>query len=27
MRVKTWKPSLESIMETPEGLETERRAL
>ncbi|KAI5595267.1 hypothetical protein POPTR_003G140100v4 [Populus trichocarpa] len=27
MKVKTWKPSLESIMETPEGLETERRAL
>ena len=25
--VKTWKPSLESIVETPEGFETERRVL
>jgi hypothetical protein len=27
MKVKTWKPSLESIMESPEGLENERRVV
>ncbi|KAJ7010486.1 hypothetical protein D5086_000813 [Populus alba] len=27
MKAKTWKPSLESIVESPEGLENERRVV